>query len=99
MTAELDSRERVRLEWIFENEPELTRELFRQGKLRQHLDQKNQEALRLVQKFKAEKGMSEEEAFEAAANLVLCPPEGRAMSDNPPDLVPYQEQERILDSL
>jgi hypothetical protein len=99
MTAELDSRERVRLEWMFENEPELTREMFREGTLRQHLEEKNQQALRLVQSFQENKGMSPDEAWEAASALVLCPADGRAMSDNPPEPVPYQEQRKILESL
>ena len=40
-----DSLARVHLEWMFENQPEFERELHRQGKLRQHLDQKNQQVL------------------------------------------------------
>jgi hypothetical protein len=45
---DLDSRARVHLEWMFENQPDFVRELHRQKKLREHLDKKNQQALRFV---------------------------------------------------
>lgn len=96
----LDSRERVHLEWMFENQPELVRELHQQGKLRQHLDQKNQQALRLVDQLKRKRGLSEDEAFDVASQEVLAPPDGPALSQDPaPEPVPLREQEAIYRSL
>ena len=95
----LDSRERVHLEWMFENQPELVRDLQRQGKLREHLDRKHQQALRLVDKLKEEQGLGEEEAFELAVQSVLAPADGPAMSENPPDPVPWKEQEAVYRKL
>lgn len=94
-----DSRERVHLEWMFENQPEFVRQLHREGKLRDHLEKKNQQALRLVDKLKQERGLSEDEAFEIATSAVLAPSDGPAMSDDPPEPVPWQEQEAILQAL
>ena len=71
MSEPLDSRQRVHLEWMFENQPDLTRQLHQSGKLRQHLDQKNQSALRLVEELKAKRGLSEDEAFDVAMSSVL----------------------------
>ena len=96
----LDSRERIHLEWMFENQPELVMGLHRQGKLRDHLDVQYQAALRLVDRMKAEAGMSEVEAFQVAVESVLAPGDGPAMMQDPaPEPVPLEEQERILDSL
>ena len=91
-----DSRERIHLEWMFENQPELVRQLHREGKLRNHLEKKMQQALRLVDKLTQERGLSEDEAFEIAMSEVLAPSDGPAMSDNPPEPVPWKEQEAIL---
>ena len=98
-SGDLDSRGRVHLEWMFENRPEFLRELSRSGKLRQHLDEKNQQALRLVDILKQERGMTEHEAFEIAMSAVLAPPDGPAMSENPPEPVPRSEQEAIFRAL
>jgi hypothetical protein len=96
----LDSRERVHLEWMFENQPELVRQLHHQGKLRQHLENQNQAALRLVDKLKSEAGMTEEEAFQAAMESVLAPADGPAMTQDPaPEPVPLREQEQVLRAL
>ena len=95
----LDTRNRVHLEWMFENQPELMRELHRQNKLADHLERKNQRALELVDKLKSEHGMSEDEAFDVATSTILAPPDGPAMTDNPPDPVPWQEQEQMMNAL
>ena len=99
MNEPLDSRQRVHLEWMFENQPQLTRELHQSGKLRQHLDQKHQSALRLVDQLKQSRGLSEDEAFEVATSSVLAPPDGPAMGDDPPEPVPWREQEGIYRKL
>ena len=44
----LDTFYRIHLEWMFENQPELVRELLQQNKLKDHLDEKEQRALRMV---------------------------------------------------
>ena len=95
----LDLRNRVHLNWMFDNQPDLVRSLHQQGKLEAHLEDKNQQGLALADKFKKEQGMSEDQAFEAAGQFVLAPANGPAMSDNPPEPVPPRERERIMDSL
>lgn len=96
---ELDSRARVHLEWMFENQPELVRDLNRQGKLGEHLERKQQEALRLVDRLKSEGGLNEEEAFQVAMESVLAPADGPAMQEDAPDPVPWEEQEKIYRGL
>lgn len=95
----LDSSQRAHLEWMFENQPDLVRDLARTGKLQQHLDAKSQQALRLVDRLKQERGMNFEEAFEVALGSVLAPADGPAMQDNAPDPVPWKEQEGIYKRL
>lgn len=95
----LDSRERVHLEWMFENQPDFLRELHQKNQLRPHLEKKLQQALRLVDRLKQERGLSEEEAFDVAQQSLLAPPDGPAMSDNPPNPVPWREQEQIYKRL
>ena len=48
-----------------------------------------------VVKLKSERGMSEDEAFEIATAVFLSPADGPAMGDDPPEPVPFQEQETI----
>jgi hypothetical protein len=67
--VELDSRARVHLEWMFENQPELVKELSKNGKLESRLEAKLQQVLNLVAKLKDEQGLSD----------------GPAMSDDPPE--------------
>lgn len=95
----LDSRTRIHLEWMFENQPELVRTLLKNRQLRPHLDQKEQQALRLVEKFKRDRGLSEEESFQDAAALVLAPADGPAFGDDPPEPLPLKEQEAVYRSL
>ena len=95
----LDSRTRIHLEWMFENQPELVRTLLKNNQLRPHLDQKEQQALRLVEKYKAQAGMTEDEAFEAAAAVVLAPADGAAFGDSPPIPLPMKEQESVYRQL
>lgn len=95
----LDSRERIHLEWMFENQPELVRQLHQSRQLRQHLDQKMQQALRQVDQLKEQWGMMEDEAFQVATESVLAPNDGPALSDNPPQPLPLKEQEAVYRSL
>lgn len=96
----LDSRDRIHLEWMFENQPELVRQLHQSGKLRQHLDGKMQQALRMTDNLKRKTGMSEDEAFQAAQESILAPADGPAMMDDPaPEPVPWREQEQIYRKL
>ena len=94
----LDSRDRIHLEWMFENQPDLCRQLHQQNKLGQHLDRKMQEALRVTMQQK-DHGLSEDEAFQQASDLILTPSDGPAMSDNPPKPLPLREQEAIYKRL
>lgn len=91
----LDSRYRVHLEWMFENQPSLVRQLLAQGKLKEHLDAKEQAALKLAMLLRDNQGLSEDEAFEVAMAKILAPPDGPAMSDDPPEPLPYKEQEVV----
>ncbi len=84
---------------MFANQPHLVRELQRKGQLRQHLEAKMQQALRLVDRSKERRGLSEDEAFETAMQSILAPPDGPAMSDVPPEPVPWARQERFLSAL
>ena len=96
----LDSRERIHLEWMFENQPDLVRQLHQSNQLRPHLDGKMQEALRVVDRLKASpQRLSEDDAFEVAQAEVLAPNDGPALSDNPPPPLPLREQEEIYRKL
>lgn len=91
----LDSRYRVHLEWMFENQPSLVRELHRKNKLKDHLDDKEQQALALVIRLRDGRGMSEQEAFEVAMSQILATPDGPAMSDSPPRPMPEPERKAV----
>jgi hypothetical protein len=54
-----------------QNQPDLVRDLNNSNKLEDRLEERNQRALELADQFKREKGMSGEEAVEAANDLVL----------------------------
>jgi hypothetical protein len=83
---------------MFENQPQLVRDLHASNKLEPHLDRKFQQALNLVAKFKKQ-GLPEEEAFEAASDLILAPADGPALSDNPPEPLPLEEQKAVYKRL
>lgn len=96
----LDSRYRVHLDWMFENQPNLVRELSRENKLRPLLDRKMQQALELVDNLKAKRGMSEDEAFDVAMAQILAPADGQAlMQDEPPTPISKPERELIYRKL
>jgi hypothetical protein len=96
---ELNTRSKIYLEWMFENQPQLVRDLHRSNKLEPHLEAKYQRALELTDKFKKEWGMSEDKAFEAATSLILAPSDGPAFSDNAPEPLPLKEQEAVYKKL
>src|ERR1043166_1220811 len=95
----LDHRYRVHLEWMFENQPQLVLELLRKGKLKEHLDQKEQAALKLVMNLRDNQGMTEDEAFEVATSQILAPPDGPAMSENPPKALDSSQRKAVYQSL
>jgi hypothetical protein len=97
--VELNKRHLVHLEWMFENQPELVRQLHQSRTLADHLDQKMQPALALVERLVQERGMSDDEAFEVAVEAILAPADGPATSDNPPEPMEWEEQETILEGL
>ena len=68
-------------------------ELLSQNKLKEHLDEKEQRALRMVDQLKQKHGQSEEEARDQAIHALLAPPEGRAILEEPPPQ-PIQGKER-----
>lgn len=95
MSLNLDTRGRVHLTWMFENQPELVRQLDRSGGLAEHLEAKNQAALKLASDLQ-DQGTTSDNAWEAANHYLLAPPDGPASQEPPPDPVPYPEQQEIL---
>jgi hypothetical protein len=92
----LDSRYRVHLEWMFENQPTLVLELMRKNKLKDLLDRKEQQALKLVMQLKEKQGLTEHEAFEVAVEKILAPADGPAiMSEEPPKALDSNQQAAV----
>ena len=96
---EMNTRHLIHLNWMFENQPDLVRQLHQSGKLLEYLDDKLQPALRRVEELQQERGLTRDEAWEIAASEHHCPPDGPASQPNPPEPVPLEEQERIEDSM
>ena len=99
MNNPLDSRQRIHLEWMMENQPQLVRQLNQSNQLRPHLEAKMQQALRLTDNLKQQRGLDEESAFQVAAESVLNPADGPAMSDDPPEPMPAREQAAVYRKL
>jgi hypothetical protein len=76
----LDSSSKIHLECMFENQPQLVKDLHNLNKLEPHLDRKYQQALNLAAKFR-DQGQSAEEAFQNASDLILAPSDGPALSE------------------
>jgi hypothetical protein len=95
----LDTFYRIHLEWMFENQPKLVLELLRKKKLKDHLDKKEQQALRLVMTLKEKHGLSELEARDHAIHALLAPPDAPAMSDHPPKPLDWRQREAIYKKL
>src|SRR3989338_5739099 len=91
----LDLHYRIHLEWMFDNQPQLVRQLMRSNKLKEHLDKKNQAGIDLVAKLKENRGVSVDEAYEVAAHQILAPPDGPAMSDHPPKALNWRERKAV----
>jgi hypothetical protein len=82
---ELDTKPSIHLEWMLENQPQLVRELFKNSaKLEELLQDKLDQALTFVEKLQQEWNMSFDDALEIASRAILAPPDGPAMSNNPP---------------
>jgi hypothetical protein len=95
----LDMFYRIHLEWMFENQPKLVLELLRKKKLKDHLDKKEQQALRLVMSLKEKHGLSELEAQDQATSALRAPPDGPAMSDHPPKPLDWRQREAVYTKL
>jgi hypothetical protein len=83
---ELDSLTIARLEWMFDNQPELVNELLQSNqlaKLEEILESRVIQAIRYAQKLQAS-GRPEREALEIASEVILTPADGPAFSDKPP---------------
>jgi hypothetical protein len=83
---DLDSLARARLEWMFDNEPELVRDLLRSNqldKLEEILESRLVQAVRYAQTLE-KSGRNHQEAIEIASELILTPADGPAFSDHPP---------------
>jgi hypothetical protein len=87
----MDSLHQVHLEWMYENQPHLVRQLDRAGKLLGHLEQELDRACQAKVRALAG-GWAEDQAQEVLMN-VLAPSDGPALEqDPPPEPVPYEEQ-------
>lgn len=86
----------VHLRWMFENQPDLVRELARQKKLGLYLDRKYQEALALLERLEGS-GVDRETAWETVYAQILAPAE--ALAENNQGPMPEAEQEQILANL
>jgi transcriptional regulator with XRE-family HTH domain/uncharacterized protein YoaH (UPF0181 family) len=83
----LDSLAITRLEWMFENQPALVRELHQSNKLEAALESKVQQALAQFDKLR-KRGLSSDEALQLVTEEILAPSDGSAMSENPPQPLP-----------
>jgi hypothetical protein len=92
----LTKQHQQHLDWMYENQPDLVRELHHHRKLSRHLEDKNQQALRLAEQFQKSHGLTTSEALEAAGQVVLSPDDGPAVQEDPAPLpVPWKEQQEI----
>jgi hypothetical protein len=92
--VKLDDGARIHLEWMFENQPDLVRELHNANELDSYLEDRCQQARDLFTRLR-EHGLSEQEASKRSVEEILEPRDGPAMSNNPPQPLPLSEQERI----
>lgn len=91
----MDTLHLAHLDWMFENEPHLVLSLAKQGKLLGHLQRIRDQANK-VELGALAAGRPEDEAHEIML-AYLCPPDGPALTqDQPPEPVPYEEQELIM---
>jgi len=96
---DLNSRSRRHLEWLIQNQPELVRDLHNSNQLEDRLEERYQRALELTDQIKADKGVSDEEAFEVASDLVLTPADGKDPLAKPGQPISRQEREQIYQKL
>lgn len=92
-----DQRWQSHLRWMFDNQPDLSRQLHQSRKLGLWVDRKYQEALNLEAKLLAE-GASPESAREIS-NALLANPDGPMTQDNPPPPLSQSERNQIERSL
>jgi hypothetical protein len=97
----LNNYEQIPLNWMFDNQPDLVREMMKSPKsLLEHLDKKVQQALEYEEILKQQRlEMSSYEVSEIAAQLILAPADGPATSDDPPKAIPLPEQKAIFNRL
>ena len=95
----LDTFYRIHLEWMFENQPELVRQLNRSNELGSYLEKKIKQASDLFLKLKEEQSLSEEDACRASVVAILEPRDGLATSDNLVDPLSLSEQKEICRKL
>jgi hypothetical protein len=93
----LDSLSKARLLWMFDNQPEYTKEFLDQGRipdLHQELLKVTKPAWELKEKLE-KAGKSYAEALDLALESVILS-DGPEFSDNPPTPLPDKIQEQIL---
>lgn len=90
-----DSRWRTHLQWMFDHQPDLCRQLHQQRKLGPWCDRNYQQALTLVDKLQAE-GVERETAWEAAQSEIQAPPPPDPPPSNPLSLQEQQQMRRSL---
>ncbi len=85
------------LQWMLDNEPQYTLELFRQKGLEKHLTHKVGQA-QLAMVHLRKRGLPRYKAEELVYLNIVAPPDGPAlMSDNPPEPLPAHLELKILD--
>lgn len=98
MPEPLDSKQRIHLEWMFENQPELVRQLSQSRQLYPLLLGRHQQALQRVDELETA-GHDHQAAWEVATAELLAPPDGPAASEQPPEPLPWSEREQIYQRL
>jgi hypothetical protein len=101
MYPDLDSLSNAYLQWMFDNQPEYVKEFLDQdriGELDQILINQLASALRFID-ILMKSGRSRYEAEDIAIEVLLAPADGRAFSDNPPEPLSLDDQEKIYRKL
>lgn len=91
-----DSRWRVHLRWMFENQPELTRSLHQANRLGLWVDRKYQQALEHLERLESH-GLPRDQAWDVVTAETLAPPP--PPNRDLPNPLPEEEQHRIERSL
>ena len=82
--SNLDREWDDRLDWMLDNHPQRTFDLYQKGKLRAYLDKKSAQANIMWGQLESEKKLPNWQAQEIVYNALICPPDGPASRENAP---------------